>query len=179
MASHELRTPLTSILGYAKTLQRLEFSADEDARREFLGAIERQGGRLSKLVENLLTASELEGGWLEPSLEPVEFTEVVDAVAGAFGVEAARFRMELPSGLPPLVTDRRLLTLVVANLFDNALNSPLTGARSGPGPKERSSRSGSGIGAWGSRPTGWLGSSSCSARGIPRPPEPMADSGLA
>src|SRR5207244_223173 len=60
MASHEVRTPLTSIVGYAKTLRRPQFAEDPTVREEFLEAIERQGDRLSRLVENLLAASRIE-----------------------------------------------------------------------------------------------------------------------
>src|SRR5207237_1145344 len=61
VASHELRTPLTTISGYAKMLRRGEYAGDDAAREEFLETIERQSERLTRMIENLLLASQLEG----------------------------------------------------------------------------------------------------------------------
>jgi signal transduction histidine kinase len=121
VASHEVRTPLTSIIGYAKTLQRPEFSDDAAAREEFLQAIERQGGRLSRLVENLLTTSQMEYDQTRLSLSTVSFASVVRDVLAGLGPKAERVRLDLPAQLPLMSTDRQRLELVVMNLLDNAL----------------------------------------------------------
>jgi signal transduction histidine kinase len=121
VASHEVRTPLTSIIGYAKTLQRPEFSDDPSARAEFLAAIERQGDRLHRLVGNLLAASHMEEDRRRLSVSPVSLPEVVDDVLSGLGPRARRVRRFMPSDLPYVVTDRQRLELILANLLDNAL----------------------------------------------------------
>jgi signal transduction histidine kinase len=121
VASHELRTPLTTILGYAKTLRRPEFSQDEAARDEFLEAIERQGDRLTRLLENLLAVSSSEKGPRPAQRKLVSFEIVLDDVERGLGEQANRIRRRVDGDLPLLETDPDLLALVLDNLIDNAL----------------------------------------------------------
>src|SRR5207302_6621888 len=85
VTSHELRTPLTSIAGYAKMLRRPEYWSDASSRDEFLEAVERQTDRLSRLVENLLAASQMEGDALRVQVGPVSFQRTASAILGRFG----------------------------------------------------------------------------------------------
>jgi signal transduction histidine kinase len=121
VASHELRTPLTSILGFAKTLRRPEFSGDPKWRDEFLQSIERQSDRLLRMVENLFTLNVLEGGRVLPSLGRVPLEDLFHEVVEGLGSQGARVRLALEDDLPWPVTDRDLLARVLTNLLDNAL----------------------------------------------------------
>ena len=74
--THELRTPLTALYGYAETLQK---GVDDPAtERRFLGIIERQSRRLARLIDDLVSLSDLERG-LSPlkreALAPVRVLE--------------------------------------------------------------------------------------------------------
>lgn len=127
IASHELRTPLTSIIGYTKTLQRPEFAGDPARRDEFLATIARQGDRLSRLVDNLLTASHLENGEVLPVMEEINLGSLFDGLVEALGPKAERVTVLTPPDLPPIKSDRQLLDRAIANLLDNALKySPET-----------------------------------------------------
>ncbi|MCW2973055.1 MAG: multi-sensor hybrid histidine kinase [Thermoleophilia bacterium] len=64
MASHELRTPLTSITGFATTMLTRWQTLSEGDKYEFVGIIDAQSQRLSRLVEGLLTISRIESGAL-------------------------------------------------------------------------------------------------------------------
>jgi PAS domain S-box-containing protein len=64
MVSHELRTPLTSILGFAATLRSRFDELDADDAQQFLGIIEEQAERLSRLVADVLVISRIESGAL-------------------------------------------------------------------------------------------------------------------
>jgi signal transduction histidine kinase len=121
VASHELRTPLTSIIGYAKTLRRPEFAGDAAVREEFLGAIERQGDRLSRLVKNLLNAASIEQEKNRVQVSSMSFEDLVREVVAGLGGQASRVRVDIAADLPPVVTDRARIELIVANLLDNAL----------------------------------------------------------
>jgi signal transduction histidine kinase len=121
VASHELRTPLTSIIGYAKTLRRPEFADDLAARDEFLDAIERQGDRLHRLVQNLLAASHAQDERRRLSFEPISFGELVREMAAGLGDAKERIRIDLAGDLPVLVSDRQCVELILSNLMDNAL----------------------------------------------------------
>src|SRR5262249_17797902 len=59
--SHELRTPLTAIKGYAETLLGPAGEERETASR-FLRVIDRHSERLGRLIDDLLTLSDLEFG---------------------------------------------------------------------------------------------------------------------
>src|SRR5207245_2686759 len=120
VASHELRTPLTTILGYAKTLRRPEFNHDERAREEFLEAIERQGDRLGRLLENLLAASRSEGGSGRGQRRVVSFNATLEEALARLGSGADRVRRNVDPDIA-LVTDPPLLELILVNLLDNAL----------------------------------------------------------
>ena len=121
VVSHELRTPVTALIGYAKTLRQPEFANDAVMREEFLERMERQGDRLQRLVENLLTASRIESRQLPLALGRVLFEDLVREVIESLGAEASRVQVRLADDLPVLTTDRQLLSQVLQNLVDNAM----------------------------------------------------------
>lgn len=57
--SHELKTPLTSIKGFVETLQEGAIE-DKDTRHKFLDIIDIETDRLSRLINDILSLSELE-----------------------------------------------------------------------------------------------------------------------
>jgi two-component system phosphate regulon sensor histidine kinase PhoR len=121
VVSHELRTPVTALIGYAKTLQHPEFSDDPTMRQEFLERMVRQGDRLLRLVENLLTASRIENRQLPVQIGHVLFEDLVREVVEGLGTEPDRIVLSVPADLPVLHTDRQLLGRVIQNLLDNAM----------------------------------------------------------
>lgn len=128
--SHELRTPLTSIRGYIHILRESALSGDPVAA-EALGAIERQSGRLFRLVANVLRESNLEHGDAEEAVFPFGFAELVREVTADFHEAGTRIVSELPVDLPAVTCDRRRVQDVLVNLVDNALKyspapSPVT-----------------------------------------------------
>ncbi|MCZ8514466.1 HAMP domain-containing sensor histidine kinase [Paenibacillus filicis] len=56
--SHEIQSPLTSISGFSRLLQSEELTSEE--RRHYLGIIEAESRRLSKLSDNLMKLTSLE-----------------------------------------------------------------------------------------------------------------------
>jgi two-component system phosphate regulon sensor histidine kinase PhoR len=57
--SHEIRTPLTVLSGFVETLQTLALTSEE--RKYYLALMAEQSDRMTKLVEDLLTLSRMEG----------------------------------------------------------------------------------------------------------------------
>ncbi|HEX7464531.1 MAG TPA: ATP-binding protein [Actinomycetota bacterium] len=121
VVSHELRTPVTALIGYARTLQQPQFAENPLMRHEFLERMERQGDRLVRLIENLLTASRIESSQLPLSISQVLFEDLVQEVVEGLAVEPDRIRCSIPKELPALQTDRHLLGRVLSNLLENAL----------------------------------------------------------
>jgi two-component system phosphate regulon sensor histidine kinase PhoR len=128
--SHELRTPLTAIKGYAETLLHGALKEPETAAR-FLTIIDRHSERLSRLIDDLLTLSNLELGKTELRRDPVVFAELVEDVFEVVRDKAERggvqLRQELADELPVLLADNDRLHQVLLNLIDNAIKYTPTG----------------------------------------------------
>jgi two-component system sensor histidine kinase SenX3 len=120
-ASHELKTPVASIQALAETLS--EAAGDDPvAARRFLDRLEQEATRLSRLVNDLLDLSRLEG---EPAVEvAVDVSEVVaDEVRRVRPrAEAAGIDLVVEAPVPVVVRGSRSdLGLLVHNLVDNAV----------------------------------------------------------
>lgn len=86
MASHELRTPLTAIGGFSSTmLHRWDAMADED-KIQYLGIIDGQAARLTRLVDDLLVLSRIESGRFEVQSAPIRILEVMEQTARDLGL---------------------------------------------------------------------------------------------
>ena len=81
-ASHELRTPLMSIQGYAEGLKYGVFDSDE-ARENAIDVIIDEAGRLSGLVENLLSISKMDmsrSGNFEVKKQNIDVNRICDTI---------------------------------------------------------------------------------------------------
>ena len=130
--SHELRTPLTAIKGYAETLLGSAGDDRETARR-FLAVIDRHSERLGRLINDLLTLSDLELGRTPMRLNAVPVSAAVDDVLQIFADPVARAGVMVDSdvapGLPPIHADGDRLRQVLINLVDNAIKYTPAGGR--------------------------------------------------
>ncbi len=123
-ASHELRTPLATVRGYAE-LYRQGAVPDPQAVGAAMERIEAESGRMSVLVEDLLTLARLDDA-PESERVPVDLTVLAaDAVADA-RVRAPERRISLlglvgPVGPTVAQGSENRLRQVVTNLVANAL----------------------------------------------------------
>jgi len=126
VVSHDLRSPVSTVTLGARMLRAsLEARGrdfDDDAL--VVRRIERACERMSRLIENLLDAAQLEEGPLRVRLQPWDAAELVrEAVdAAAVSAEAARVRVRA-GALEPLrvLADRERVLQVFSNLVGNAL----------------------------------------------------------
>jgi two-component system phosphate regulon sensor histidine kinase PhoR len=130
--SHELRTPLTAIRGYVETLLRSP-PKDPAQLAHFLGVIERNTTRLSRLTEDLLTLSDLESGKIPLARRPVDVGQLAQRVLEVFwdGAEKKQLRLlkHIEPGVPMLLGDFDRLQQLFINLVDNAIKyTPVHGS---------------------------------------------------
>jgi two-component system phosphate regulon sensor histidine kinase PhoR len=130
-ASHELRTPLANISGFIETLLGPAFD-DEPARRRFLEIMSREAGRMSRLIDDLLSLSRIElDKYVRPQalLElPPLLSDVGKTLAMRLEGDGRRLVLELEPDLPQVVADRDQILQVLHNLVSNALKYGHTGS---------------------------------------------------
>lgn len=130
--SHELRTPVTAIRGFAETLLRNPPADPGDAER-FLGIIHRHSERLGRLIDDLLTLSDLESGRIHLSKENVKVEDLIGRVLEIFQEQATKKGVSLShameSDLPPILGDPDRLQQLLINLIDNAIKYTPTGGQ--------------------------------------------------
>jgi two-component system, OmpR family, phosphate regulon sensor histidine kinase PhoR len=130
--SHELRTPLTAIKGYAETLLG-PAGADPDTRQRFLSVIDRHSARLGRLIDDLLTLSDLELGRSPLRLATVYVAPAVEDVLQILGESAARAGVTLSGQVAPdtpaIEADADRFRQVLINLVDNAIKYSPRGGR--------------------------------------------------
>jgi len=121
--THELRTPLSALCGYAETL--MTGVEELDTRQRFLGIIERQARRLSRLLDDLISLSDLERGFAALKLEAIEprraLAEAVDVMQEQAHRQGVTLGVKCPDGLPEILADRDRVQQVMLNLIDNAI----------------------------------------------------------
>jgi two-component system sensor histidine kinase KdpD len=119
--SHDLRTPLASIKAASSSLLSEQLSFGPDERDLLLHTIDEEADRLNSLVENLLDMSRIQTGSVDVLTVPTEVGDLVEDAVASLGPRGQSVIVELPEGLPPILTDPVLLERAVANLIDNAL----------------------------------------------------------
>ena len=122
--THEIKTPLTAILGFVETLQEGAIE-DRETAKKFLSTIARHAGRLNRLVEDLLTISNIELGEMRFCFESVALSGVAQSVLHMIQMKAREKKIELTSAIPedlPLISaDRDRLSQILINVLDNAV----------------------------------------------------------
>src|SRR5436190_13393700 len=125
--THNLRTPLASIKASVSGLRQPEVAYSDADREDLLAEIEEEADRLDRLVTNLLHASRLEAGGLQPTTHPQDLRELISAVVDRLQPRLAgrAVTLDIADELPPVACDYAQIDQVVANLLENAaLHTP-------------------------------------------------------
>lgn len=123
-AGHELKTPLASLVGFIETL--LGAARDDAAARErFLGIMRGEAGRMTRLVDDLLSLSRIELNEHVAPTSAVRLAPLIEQVADALelraGARGMRLDLDVPDDLPDVYGDEDELAQVFQNLIDNAI----------------------------------------------------------
>lgn len=129
--THELKTPLTTISGYAELIGS-GMVADEDDVRDFARRIHREAGRLTALVNDILTLSTLDeverdtgeaADQLLGAREPIDVPRLLEGIAQRLETVAASadVAIKLDTVSAVVVGVPRLIDELVYNLASNAI----------------------------------------------------------
>ncbi len=123
---HELRTPLGAILGYAEILDSGAFGPLATRQKEATERVIHSAHYLTKLVEDLLDQSQLEGGRVRLENQPMDVRAVVERALDPFVPQAEKkglaIRLSLAEDLPhPFNGDPGRVQQIVSNLVSNAI----------------------------------------------------------
>jgi signal transduction histidine kinase len=118
IVGHDLRSPLTSVIGF---LDLLTLPLSEEQRQGAIKTARREAGRMTDLLEDLLTATRAEELLATTELVPTRLADLAAEVVASMGPTHAERELLLETTCEPVVLgeDRRLRQLLV-NLVTNA-----------------------------------------------------------
>ena len=131
-ASHELRTPLASLSGFIETLQGAA-RGDAQASDRFLAIMRQQADRMRRLIDDLLSLSQLEMRAHRTPEGRVDLVtiigEVLDTMAPLAGELLVKTALDAPDGPVEVTGERDELVQVFENLVENGLKYGGSGGR--------------------------------------------------
>lgn len=130
--SHELKTPLTSISGFVETLKSGAIE-DENTKMRFLDIIDIESERLTRLIDDILTLSEIENIHSKTIDQEINPSEVIQEVEMMIRPIAASKELtlfsEVDSNLSPIEGNRDWFKQMLINLLDNAIKYTPNGGK--------------------------------------------------
>lgn len=121
VASHELRTPLSIILGYISFLRE---EADSKMAMQ-LDNVLQAAVHLRSLIQDMLNLRYVDAGGTSLKGTPIDFVELVYNLAIEKDETAAAKQQQINVSLPdealPVLADRSMMEVILANLLNNAV----------------------------------------------------------
>ena len=129
--SHELKTPMTTIAGFADGI--LDGTIPKEEEEKYLISIRDETRRLSRLVRDMLSASQTNARAADPSRRTVfDLTELVLQTLLSFESRATAKNLDVDPQLPDshilVIADKDAITQVIYNLLDNAVKFARVGS---------------------------------------------------
>lgn len=122
--SHELRTPLTSIKSYTETILDGVIE-DKDTTLRFLGVVNSEADRMTRLVKDLLQLSKLDNQQMSWNMQRISFVDLVKSSIEKLIIEAKNKEQSLESyvigEIPDVKADFDRIQQVVINVISNAI----------------------------------------------------------
>lgn len=130
-ASHELRTPLASLRGFIETLQGAA-RRDDAARERFLPIMQEQANRMSRLIDDLLSLSQIEMRVHVPPRGEADLSAIAREAVQYLLPVAQNAKVTLAhsaQGDNKIIGERDELLQVAQNLVQNAIKYGKPGGR--------------------------------------------------
>lgn len=122
--SHELRTPLTALMGFIETL-RGPARDDTAARERFLAIMDREAGRMNRLIGDLLSLSRVEQEERRRPSDRVDLAALVRGTCATVAQTARAAGVTLhqsgTDAAAPVLGDADQILQVLHNLIENAI----------------------------------------------------------
>ena len=124
--THELKTPLTAIKMYAEMLQN-SWVASEEKKQRYYGQIASEADRLSRLIQNVLNLSKLDGNRWNVQLRKERPKAVLDDFIATYSrnIEKQGFELTVSTDTDAdnvsILIDRDAVMQILMNLVDNSL----------------------------------------------------------
>lgn len=119
--SHELRTPLSNI---KMAIHMLRTAPNPERQQRYLQILEAECSRETELINDLLDLQRLENDSYRVSPEPIVLQEWLPSIMAPFLSRAQsrqqHLRVDLPANTPEIVSDRKSLERILAELLNNA-----------------------------------------------------------
>jgi PAS domain S-box-containing protein len=129
-ASHDLRTPIANLKSRIYLLRKAQ---DAERQERQLKVIESEIHRLERLIEDLLTMSQLDGEMLRFSMYEIDLTWLLRELVETHRVTAEQKEITLElvtdTQAKPLVGNATEINRVFSNLLSNALNYTPSGGK--------------------------------------------------
>ena len=129
--SHDIKTPLTSVVTYVDLMSKEE--TDNEKLKEYIAVLQRQSGKLRKLIEDLIEASKATSGAVKVELARCSLDVLMDQVIGEYSDKLEQAGLECvlkkPEGSVYIMADGRHLWRVLDNLLSNACKYSQPGTR--------------------------------------------------
>lgn len=132
MVSHEFRTPLEVILSSSNILDRYLDRLSPARRKNQLSAIRKAVGRMSDLIEEVLTIGKFNAGRMTCSPSPVDILDLCRRLVVEVETAASRegcIQLETTDQEGEAWADERLMEHILSNLLSNAVKFSPAGSK--------------------------------------------------
>lgn len=119
--SHDIKTPLTSIINYVDLIKKEEIH--DEKLEEYINVLDRQSGRLKKLIEDLIEASKASTGNLSVNFENCDARVLLTQIVGEFEEKTAANQLEMIVESPDRPVNVRVDSRHIWRVFDNLLGN--------------------------------------------------------
>lgn len=121
--SHDFRTPLTTIYGASSAMLDDKNEFTDEQKKSMLRGIKQDAQWLSRMVENMLSITRLDGKNVKIIKIPIALDELLDSVLVKFNkrYENQNVDIDIPDELIMIPMDAILVEQLILNLLENAV----------------------------------------------------------